>query len=266
MKFLHNLQHCFQNYALIKKMDLKTKSLYYFYFFLGLCIIILQLVTFMLFNYIPSIFIFMLMVFSSLFLIFTIVFSTNQSIKLYHTIQSLEQANLHNATLQTSHDDVRAFKHDFSNIIQSIGGYITSNDMKGLEVYYSQLFDDCQKLNNLYTLNPDVINNPAIFRILSLKYYKACELGIHMDLHVFLDLNDLHMKIYEFCRILGILVDNAIEAASCAEEKTIHIEIRKDIPKNRQLLLILKSILILNVFLKKAFLQNLITQDLVFGK
>lgn len=46
------------------------------------------------------------------------------------------------------------------------------------------------------------------------KYHKADELGIKINLEVFLDLNEIenHMKIYEFARILGILFDNAIEA------------------------------------------------------
>ena len=43
------------------------------------------------------------------------------------------------------------------------------------------------------------------------------------------------MKIYEFTRILGILVDNAIEAVSGCNEKIINVEIRKDFKSERQI-------------------------------
>ena len=33
----------------------------------------------------------------------------------------------------TSYDCVRGFKHDFSNIMQAIGGYILTEDLSGLK-------------------------------------------------------------------------------------------------------------------------------------
>ena len=67
--------------------------------------------------------------------------------------------------------------------------------MNGLKKYYSQLLKDCQSVNNLTALNPDVINNPAIYSILASKYHKANELGIHINLEVFLDLTTLTTNI-----------------------------------------------------------------------
>lgn len=110
--------------------------------------------------------------------------------------------------------------------------------MEGLRIYYSQLLGDCEKVNNLYTLSPEVINNPAIYSLLTSKYHKADELGITIHLEVFLNLNELNMKIYEFTRVLGILMDNAIEAAYECENKIINVEIRKDFKVNRQVLII----------------------------
>ncbi len=53
-----------------------------------------------------------------------------------------------------------------------------------------------------------------------------------------LDLNTLNMKIYEFARILGILLDNAIEASNECDEKIINITFRNDTKNNRQLIAI----------------------------
>lgn len=158
--------------------------------------------------------------------------------KLEKTTADLEQEKLYNKTLQILHDNVRAFKHDFSNIIAGIGGYIATKDMDGLEKYYKQLLQDCNQVNNLSSLSPDSINNPAIYTVLANKYYKADSLGIKINLETFVDFNSLHMSIYEFTRVLGILMDNAIEAASECDKKIINVIIRNDVQCNRQLLII----------------------------
>ena len=112
--------------------------------------------------------------------------------------------------------------------------------MDGLTKYYDQLLLDCNKTNNLYTLSPDVINHPAIYNILATKYYVADELNIQINLDIFLDLNEIekHMKIYEFTRILGILLDNAIEASKECEDKIINVTFRKEENKHRIIVII----------------------------
>lgn len=81
-------------------------------------------------------------------------------INLTNMKQKLESVEAYNQTLHILHDNVRAFKHDFDNIVTTIGGYINTDDLSGLKTYYVQLQQDCEKVNNLYILNPDSINNP----------------------------------------------------------------------------------------------------------
>ncbi len=159
--------------------------------------------------------------------------------KLDTTTRDLEEAQLYNKTLTILHDSIRGFKHDFHNIVQSIGGYADRGDLEGLRVYYRQLLQDCGRTNNLTALNPEVINNPAIYNVMATKYHKADEIGVQINLGIFIDLNEIekHMKIYEFTRILGILLDNAIEAASECENKIIHVSFRKE--QNRRRLLVI---------------------------
>lgn len=165
-------------------------------------------------------------------------YSLAKIMNLVTTTQKLENEKEYNKTLHILHDSVRGFKHDFDNIVTTIGGYIKTNDMKGLEKYYSQLEEDCEKVNNLYILNPDIINNPGIYNLLTTKYSEAVEKGIKVNLTFLLDLNNLHMKIYEFARMLGILLDNAIEAASESDEKVLNIVFRNDSKNNRNIVLI----------------------------
>lgn len=112
-----------------------------------------------------------------------------------------------------------------------------SKNIDGLEKYYNKILDECHINNNLSTLNPTTINNPAIYNILATKYYKADEAGITINLQIFINLNDLKIDVYDFCRILGILLDNAIEAASKCDEKLINIDIHDVKPKNTKYLL-----------------------------
>lgn len=171
---------------------------------------------------------------------FISLYSLLNTTKLENTSRNLEEAQLYNKTLILLHDSMRAFKHDFLNIVQGIGGYIETENMDGLKKYYSQLLKDCSRVNNLTALNPSIINNPAIYNVLATKYHKADEIGVQINLGIFVDLNELekYVKIYEFTRILGILMDNAIEAASECEEKNIHVSFRKEENRKRFVMVI----------------------------
>ncbi len=166
------------------------------------------------------------------------IYSIIKTINLEITKQNLEQSELHNKTLELLYNNVSAFKHDFSNILTALGGFIYSKNIDGLEKYYDKILDECHINNNLSTLNPKIINNPAVYNILATKYYKADALEININLQVFINLNDLKLNIYDFCRILGILLDNAIEAASICEEKIINIDINDIKPKKYQIITI----------------------------
>ena len=154
--------------------------------------------------------------------------------KLETTKRDLENANSTIHSLTILHDQVRSFKHDFDNMVNSIGGYVVNEDIEGLKKYYQQLLEECNKTNNLYALSPAVINHPAIYHMLATKYYEADQKNVQINLNVFLDLNEIEerMKIYEFTRILGILLDNAIDAAVECDKKIINVTFRKEHSNN----------------------------------
>lgn len=189
------------------------------------------------------------------------IYSLTKTTQLELTSLNLEQEKENNRILKEMQDDLHGFRHDFSNILCTIGGYVQVKDMEGLSKYYSQIQKDVIKINNLGALNSDVINNPAVFILISSKYSKALELGIEMNINVFLNLNNLNMKIYEFTRILGILLDNAIEASRECEKRIINIEIRKDFNCNRQLLIIENTYSNKNIDTDKIFEKKYSTKE-----
>lgn len=166
------------------------------------------------------------------------IYSLTRTTQLQLATQNLEEEKLYNKTLNLLHDNIRGFKHDFNNIVSAIGGYVSTEDMEGLKSYYTELLKDCKKVNNLTVLSPSVINNSAIYSLLTSKYHQALEDGIQMDIDVFMDLNTLNIKIYEFTRIFGILLDNALEASKDCDTKLVRVTIRKDSSSNRQLCII----------------------------
>ena len=241
------------NISLFNKLRNGTGKKLVYNFVLGSIAIALQLfIEYKYIDYIP----FYLIIFSllTLFIYFFIsLYSLIRTSKLEATAAKLEEEHLYNQTLGLLYDNIRGFKHDYNNIVQGIGGYIATNNIEGLKEYYSQILGDCQKVNNLSILSPQVINDPAIYSLITYKYHLATELGIKVNLEVFMDLSNISMKIYELTRILGVLIDNAIEAAKDSKEKEINIIIRKDNLANKQLFIVENTYLNKNVDLDKIF-------------
>lgn len=228
------------NIKVIDSLNTKTKVLLILNIFLVICIIAIQ---FYLVRFYSDTMPFLITFAGILALVAYAIISIYNIInisKLAITTRDLENANSTIHSLKILHDQVRSFKHDFDNMVNSIGGYVVNEDMPGLKKYYQQLLEECNKTNNLYALSPSVINHPAIYHLLATKYYEADQKNIQINLNVFLDLNEIEerMKIYDFTRILGILLDNAMDAAEECDKKIINVTFRKDISNNMILVII----------------------------
>ena len=254
--FLITLLLKFKNYKIDLpdyNLDKKSKNVLYLNLLIGFITLCIQaVITTYYTDTLPLIITFLS--FLSLLAYFSVsIYSLTRVIKLSITTQKLQNAEEYNKTLSILHDNVRGFKHDFDNIVTTIGGYVKTNDMEGLKKYYVQLEDDCQKVNNLYVLNPKLINNPGVYSLLTTKYQEAEEKGIKVNMSLLLDLSKLNMKIYEFTRVLGILLDNAIDASNECEEKIINIILRDDAKNHRQLITIENTYNDKNVDTEKIF-------------
>ncbi len=149
-----------------------------------------------------------------------------------------ENLKASNERLQSNYDNVRAFRHDFNNIMQGIGGYIAINDMDGLKEMYSSIIEECQEITDNQAINQDVINNPAVYNLINNKIKFAKKDGVKLKINVYIDLNTLNISSYDLCRMLGILIDNAVEAAKVCDDKTVYIKFIKDKLNNRNLIIV----------------------------
>ncbi|MBQ9314537.1 MAG: GHKL domain-containing protein [Clostridia bacterium] len=144
----------------------------------------------------------------------------------------IENLNFYNETLIKMYDGIRSLKHDFVNFVQALDGYIKCNDIDGVKSLIDSIYTECKSICNMETLNPEIINNPGVYNLLVNKYRLACDKNIIMNVEVNCDLSNLDISIYNLCRILGILLDNAIEAVKECKEKIINVRFIKELDFN----------------------------------
>ena len=164
------------------------------------------------------------------------IYTFTRMIKLANARRDLECAEEYNKSLEIMYDEVKGFKHDFNNIVSTLDGFIENNDLIGLKNYFNDVKKDCKITNNLSIINPRTINNPGIYSLLNNKYFKATNLGINFEVEYFLNLNDLEVNLYQLSRILGVLIDNAIEEAEKCENKLVKLNFIRESRNNRAII------------------------------
>lgn len=165
-----------------------------------------------------------------------------------------------NENLMDIVDRMRSFKHDFNNIIQALDGYIFLEDIKALAIYFKSLLKECNYVNCIDRLNAKDIGNPAIYGILVNKYKIAEEKNIQMNIDILDNLNRLDEKSYVISRMVGILMDNALEASQESEEKIINVQFLKGDTENKKVIIIENSYNNKDVDTTKIFEKNYTTK------
>lgn len=236
--FLKNIKSFKFDLDLFDNLDKKTLIILSINLFAGILTLCIQLMINSFYIDIIPLLITILNFIVLLFFFLLSIYSFTRIIKLSNTKKDLQSLEEYNKSLEILYDKVKGFKHDFDNIVSTLGGYLDNNDINGAKSFFSEIKKDCKTTNNLSIINPRIINNPGIYSLLNNKYFKAFELGIDTNIEFFLDLNSLQINIYKFSRILGILLDNAIEAASECDEKILRIVFRRENKNNRAIIII----------------------------
>ena len=174
--------------------------------------------------------------------------------------EKLKQMNDINNNLSEVIDKVRCFKHDFNNIIQALDGYLYFENIKDLQKYFKSLLKECNYVNSLDFLNGKLNDNPAIYGILTNKYKIAEENGIEMNIEVLASLNKLEEKSYEVSRMLGILLDNAIEATKDCKEKIVNVQFLKENDSDKKIIVIENTYSEKDIDTTKIFNKNYSTK------
>ena len=193
------------------------------------------------------------------FRIFKRMFGPRKEDRFKRCIYRLRKSN---QMLRKENDSIRAFKHDFNNIMQVFGAYIKTNNMEQLKVYYSKVMNECEETKASESFRKIIRENPAIFTLLSNKYNVALEKKIKMNIEIMCSLQEIKEDIYEITRILGILIDNSIEAADeCKDQRQIYIQILKDYKENQNIFIIENTYNDKNINLQDIYKKNFTTKE-----
>ncbi|OOM79827.1 sensor protein CitS [Clostridium sp. BL-8] len=132
--------------------------------------------------------------------------------------------------LENMYKDLRSFKHDYLNILSTLETFIQNLDINGLKKYYYK--DLLPESNNIMkkdislSLLSHIKLNP-LKALLSSKIINAHSKGINVKIEILDDIENLNISTIHICRIIGILMDNAIEGSALCNNKFIHFAIIK---------------------------------------
>lgn len=140
-------------------------------------------------------------------------------------LQDLQEYTHH---LEIMYNGLRSFKHDYINILLSMSGYIANNDMGELKQFFETKIFPTKNLIDQGDYKLNQLSNIGVLEIKSLlcaKLIYAHESGIDVTIDVPDRVDSFPMDTVDLARILGIFLDNAIEASPTDEQPQIGLNI-----------------------------------------
>lgn len=134
---------------------------------------------------------------------------------LQQTLSQLEELN----------KTLRAQRHDFMNHLQVVYGLIELEEFKDTMEYIEKVYNDIQKVSRVMRTS-----NPALNALLQAKVLASEKRGIEPRLNIKSQFDQIKIPAWEFCRIVGNVIDNAIAALeNKSGDKYIEIDLYEDI-------------------------------------
>ncbi len=155
-------------------------------------------------------------------LIFLVIKDTRKLRKLRVELQTVQ---IRNEELTNQYDQIREVRHNFGNFIQALCGYVEVKNIKGIEEMCSRVQKETCATYEVKDSNISRICNPALEKLIENKVTLARQKNIAVKIESKTNLRNLKIDTYDLCKIIGIFLDNAIEAAYESEEKEIIIKI-----------------------------------------
>ena len=143
----------------------------------------------------------------------------------------LEQQKKYILALEKNNNEIRKFKHDFNNIILGLDGYINNDDFdkEKLKKYFNSTimnFNNNIELNDIVIAKLNSIKVSSLKSLITNKVLVAQNNNIDVDINIQGEINDFYTDEMQLSRILGILLDNAIEASlELTHDKKIEMNI-----------------------------------------
>lgn len=141
--------------------------------------------------------------------------------RLEYEKQQAESLKEYTHQIEMMYGNLRRFKHDYVNILTSMSGYLDDQDYEGLQEYFrKEVLQTGQVMEREnYRLNQlGNIKIPVLKGLLSSKLMCAHEIGLNVVIDVMDEIESVNMQLLDLSRVLGIYLDNAIEAAGSCKQ------------------------------------------------
>lgn len=142
--------------------------------------------------------------------------------------KSLQDLQDYTRNLEVMYNGLRSFKHDYVNILLSLSGYIENGDMDELKNFFENKIFPTKNLIDQGDYKLNQLSNIGVLEIkslLSAKMIYAHESGIDVTIDIPDRIDSFPMDTIDLARILGIFLDNAVEAALETEQPQMGINI-----------------------------------------
>ena len=138
----------------------------------------------------------------------------------------IAQQQLYEQSLEEIRREVRSFRHDYKNLLASLSRQADEDGLPALRFAFAELDMDFDRRLGEKIKQSVPIGNLRIPQVRSLLLSKLAELskkGVEYHLEVLYPVEHINMDIWDFVRCLGVLADNAIEAALDTERPWVEI-------------------------------------------
>lgn len=146
-------------------------------------------------------------------------------------------------SLERINDDMQKFRHDYQNILLTMQGYISHNDLPGLQTYFNERIVKVeeQTLRSNYLYNQlDKLELIELKGLIATKILIADEYNIEMNIEVPELIQKIEIDVIDLTRVIGILLDNAIEGSIEVEHPKLNLALIKK--SDHSVLIILENL------------------------
>lgn len=133
----------------------------------------------------------------------------------------LQQQKINNALLS----EMRTFRHNIGNMLYGFEGAAITGNVEEIRDYYQQMSRRCAMINNENIYSLQKIPDPAVSTLLLGKLDRARDLHIPFTINLADGLIWKGIRSSDLCEALGVLADNAIEAAQESEAPHVSVYI-----------------------------------------
>ncbi|WP_370688021.1 quorum-sensing sensor histidine kinase AgrC [Staphylococcus auricularis] len=144
-----------------------------------------------------------------------------RQIQYKNNMEEIESYYKYTLQIENINHEMRKFRHDYVNILTTLSEFIRDDDMPGLREYFNKEIMPIQDSLQTKSIKINGIDNLKVREIKGLvttKILQAQEKNIRISIEVPEHIDHIDMNTISLSRIIGIIIDNAIEASEKVED------------------------------------------------